>query len=54
MRKEKSDYKLVQMDKELHTILKDYCKSNGFSISGFVANAVKQRLKLNKAKYEKN
>lgn len=50
MRKEKSDYKMVQMDKELHTLLKDYCKTNGFSMSGFVAASVKQRLKLLKKK----
>ncbi len=37
MRKSKEDYKMVQMDAELHKYLKEYCQRHGFSMSGFVA-----------------
>ncbi len=37
MKKLKSDYKMVQMDAELHRYLKDYCKHHGFSMAGVVA-----------------
>jgi hypothetical protein len=50
MRKLKSDYKMVQMDAELHRYLKDYCKHHGFSMAGFVAACVRQALKNNKKK----
>lgn len=42
MRKEKSDYAMVMLPKEIHTILKDYCKLHGFNMSGFVSSLIKQ------------
>jgi hypothetical protein len=50
MRKPKHQYKMVQMDAELHKYLKDYCSYHGFSISGFVAALVRQSLANNKRK----
>lgn len=50
MRKEKSDYKMVQMDAELHRYLKAYCQRHGFSMAGFVAALVRQAITHNKKK----
>ena len=50
MRKLKSDYKMVQMNAELHRYLKQYCQTHGFTLSGFVAALVRQALKDNKNK----
>ena len=50
MRKLKSDYKMVQMDAELHRYLKEYCKTHGFSMSGFIAACVRQAIANNKRK----
>ena len=50
MRKAKEDYKMVQMDAELHRYLKDYCKERGFTMSGFIAALVRQALANNKRK----
>lgn len=50
MRKAKEDYKMVQMDAELHRYLKVYCKTHGFSMSGFIAALVRQALANNKTK----
>ena len=55
MRKEKSDYKMVQMDAELHRVLKEYTQRHGFTMAGFIASLVRQALANNKKKqYEKN
>ena len=43
--KEKKQYKMVQMDKDLHTVLKAFCQKHGFNMAGFVAALVKQSLK---------
>jgi hypothetical protein len=48
MRKAKEDYKMVQMDAELHRYLKEYCQRHGFSMSGFIAALVRQALANNK------
>ena len=46
--KEKKDYKMIQMDAELHRYLKEYCQKYGFNMAGFVAALVRQALKDNK------
>jgi hypothetical protein len=48
--KEKKEYKMVQMDKDLHQALKGYCQMHGFNMSGFVAALVRQALSNNKTK----
>lgn len=45
--KEKKEYKMVQMDAELHRYLKEYCKRHGFNMAGFVGALVKQALANN-------
>jgi hypothetical protein len=50
MRKDKSDYKMVQMDAELHKTLKQYCQHHGFSMSGFISALVRQAIANNKKK----
>ena len=48
MRKEKSDYAMIQLPKEVHTILKEYCTHHNFVMSGFVAALIRQALANNK------
>lgn len=50
MRKAKSDYKMVQMDAELHRYLKEYCQRHGFTMAGFIAALVRQAITNNKNK----
>jgi hypothetical protein len=50
MRKEKSDYAMIQLPKEVHTILKEYCAHHGFNMSGFVSALIRQALANNKRK----
>lgn len=53
--KEKKEYKMVQMDKDLHQALKSYCQHHGFNMAGFVAALVRQALRDNKKKqYEED
>ena len=48
MRKDKSDYAIIQLPKEVHTILKEYCTHHNFVMSGFVAALIRQALANNK------
>ena len=48
MRKEKSDYAMIQLPKEVHTVLKEYCTHHNFVMSGFVAALIRQALANNK------
>jgi hypothetical protein len=48
MRKEKSDYAMVMLPKELHTALKQYCDHHGFKMTGFVSALIRQALKKNR------
>ena len=50
MRKEKSDYKMLQLPKEIHTALKEYCSHHNFVMSGFVAALIRQAIANNKKK----
>jgi hypothetical protein len=43
-------YAMVQLDSDLHRALKDYCKSHGFQIKGFVQALIRQALSNNKRK----
>ena len=38
-------YAMLQLDLETHKILKEYCKKNGFIMSGYVANLIKKNCK---------
>jgi hypothetical protein len=50
MRKEKSDYAMVMLPKEVHTMLKEYCSHHNFVMSGFVSALIKQAIANNKRK----
>lgn len=43
--KPKQKYAMVQLDKELHTALKQYCDHHGFKIKGFIQALIRQALK---------
>lgn len=50
MKKDKSDYAMLQLPKETHTALKQYCAHHNFVMSGFVASLIRQALANNKRK----
>jgi hypothetical protein len=47
-KKPKQEYAMVQLDKELHTALKQYCKHHGFLMKGFIQALIRQALKNGK------
>lgn len=48
--KEKKQYKMVQLDADLHKYLKQYCQRHGFQIKGFIQALVRQAIANNKTK----
>jgi len=42
---EKKKYGMLQLDYEIHKLLKDYCKENGFIMSTYVANLIRKNIK---------
>lgn len=38
-----SKYTTIQLKKETHAILQQYCKEHGYKISGLIENMIKQR-----------
>jgi len=38
-------YAMVQLDKDLHEALKQYCKHHGFMMKGFIQALVRQAIK---------
>jgi hypothetical protein len=45
MRKNKSDYSMIQIDKEVYLQLKEYCKENGYSLKGLIQLLIKKQIK---------
>jgi hypothetical protein len=42
----KSDrYAMLQLPKEVHTVLKDYCDERGLKMSRFVSNLIKEKIR---------
>ena len=39
-----SKYTTIQIKKETHVILQDYCKEHGYKLSGLVETLIKQRV----------
>jgi len=37
-------YAMLQIKKETHELLQDYCKEHGFKLSGLVESLIKQRV----------
>jgi hypothetical protein len=48
--KEKKEYKMLQLDAEMHKALRDYCKWHGFQMKGFVQALIRQAIRDNKKK----
>jgi hypothetical protein len=44
MEKEKK-YAMIQVSSEIHELLRDYCKQNGFKIGGLVSNLIRKHIK---------
>lgn len=42
---DKTEYKVVQLTADVHSLLKDYCNQKGFIMSSFVANLIKKAVK---------
>lgn len=40
----KQQYTTIQIKKETHILLQDYCKEHGFKLSGLVESLIKQRV----------
>lgn len=43
--KPKKEYAMVQLDKDLHGALKQYCKHHGFMMKGFIQSLIRQAIK---------
>jgi len=43
--KPKKEYKMLQLDNDLHQALKRYCNHHGFMMKGFVQALIRQAIK---------
>jgi hypothetical protein len=51
MIKKSERYAMLQLPKEIHTALKDYCDDRGYKMSRFVSNLIKDKIRTtNKAR----
>ena len=41
---EKQKYTTIQIKKETHELLQEYCKEHGFKLSGLIESLIKQRI----------
>ena len=41
-----NQYTTIQVNKELHSELKKFCKERGYSLSGLVESLIKERIKI--------
>jgi hypothetical protein len=41
---EKQKYTTIQIKKETHILLQDYCKEHGFKLSGLIESMINQRI----------
>jgi hypothetical protein len=52
IKKSKSEsYAMLQLPKEIHSQLKEFCDERGYKMSRFVSNLIKERIRSN---YPKN
>ena len=45
---------MLQIDEDIHRVLKEYCKLHGFQIKGFVQALIRQALRNKNRQYEKD
>jgi hypothetical protein len=51
IKKSKSEsYAMLQLPKEVHILLKDFCDERGYKMSRFVSNLIKERIRTHKPK----
>lgn len=46
--KPKPEYAMIQIDKDLHRALKNYCDHHGFKIKSIVQSLIRQAIKYGK------
>jgi hypothetical protein len=47
-------YAMIQIDADMHTILKNFCKERGYKISGLVESLIKDKIESSKKPLPKN
>lgn len=45
MIKKSERYAMLQLPKEVHTVLKEYCDERGYKMSRFVSNLIKEKIR---------
>ena len=45
MQKPKDEYKMIQISADIHKLLKEYCKQNGFKMSAIVNILIRKHIK---------
>ena len=45
MNKQRDEYKMIQISAEIHKLLKEYCKTNGFKLGSFVYILIRKHIK---------
>ena len=51
IKKSKSEsYAMLQLPKEVHLILKEFCDERGYKMSRFVSNLIKEKIRTTKPK----
>lgn len=48
--KPKKEYSMLQLDKNIHEALKQYCSHHGFIMKSFVQSLIRQAIKDNKSR----
>jgi len=47
-------YAMIQIDAEVHQLLKDFCKEKGYKINGLVETIIKEKVEASKKPLPKN
>ncbi len=47
-------YAMIQIDAEIHRLLKDFCKEKGYKINGLVETLIKEKVESSKKTLPKN
>ena len=47
-------YAMIQIDAEVHSLLKDFCKERGYKISGLVETLIRDKIKTSTKPLPKN
>ena len=45
MNKQRDEYKMIQISAEIHKLLKEYCKTNGFKMGSIVNILIRKHIK---------